>query len=136
MTVDGKEYSLDFLQKNETFSIRWVHSVEKEEWEEFFYVNDDEIFIQSTRFKTFGAGVPNNVGEDSYIKDGWVYMVDINRSIGEVFVVRTGKETKHRFILGEKEVELDEQEAAFHIQPMRLPFIKAMIFTFKTYTNN
>ncbi|MFG6115302.1 DUF1850 domain-containing protein [Halobacillus sp. MO56] len=98
-----------FIQEEESFSIRWVHSVEKEEWEEMFVVEDGQIVLDSTRFKTFGAGVPNDAGEDTFIKDGWVYMTEIYQPIGHQLVTRTGKTTEHRFI---KEDEVFKLEPA------------------------
>lgn len=129
--VDGKINQLHFYEDGELFSLRWVHSVEKEEWEEFFYVQDDKIFIQSTRFKTFGAGVPSHAGKQSFIKNGWVYMTDIHREIGDVLAVRTGKETHHRFIYDGKTVEWEHPEKSYQIQSEKSPLIKAIYYYLK-----
>lgn len=91
------------VQDGTTFSIRWIHSVEVEEWEEFFEVDDRTIFLEATRFKTFGAGVPNDVGEDSFIKDGWLYMTGIHREIGRELLIRAGSNTRHRLIIHNRE---------------------------------
>ena len=91
-----------YLQQENDFSIRWTHSVENEEWEEFFKVEEGQIVLDSTRFKTFGAGVPSDTGEDTFIKDGWVYMTDIHQPIGMELVTRTGKTTDHRVIRGDE----------------------------------
>ncbi|MGM0855002.1 MAG: DUF1850 domain-containing protein [Bacillota bacterium] len=98
-----------FNQKE--FSIRWTHSVEKEDWEEFFYIKDHTITLTSTRFKTFGAGVPDNAGEDTYIKDGWVYMTNIHQPIGDSLRFQTGKNTNHRISLNERTLVLDSQRS-------------------------
>ncbi|WP_051353305.1 DUF1850 domain-containing protein [Thalassobacillus devorans] len=99
-----------FIQNEGSFSIRWIHSVEKEEWEEMFVVEDEEIVLDSTRFKTFGAGVPNDAGDDTFIKDGWVYMTGINQTIGKQLVTRTGKTTEHRFIKGDEVFKLEPSQ--------------------------
>lgn len=103
LIVSSEDEDIDIFYVNDrsTFSIRWIHSVEYEEWEEFFVIKDDDIYLESTRFKTFGAGVPNNVGKDSFLKNGWLYMVGIDRRIGELFI-RAGSTTNHRFVFDEK----------------------------------
>lgn len=92
-------------------SIRWTHSVEKEDWEEFFHIKGSTITLTSTRFKTFGAGVPDNAGEDTYIKDGWVYMTHIHQPIGDSLRFQTGKNTNHRISLNERTLVLDSQRS-------------------------
>ncbi len=110
------------------FSIRWVHSVEKEEWEEFFRLDDEEIIIDSTRFKTFGAGVPSHAGSGSFIKDGWVYMVDIDRPIGETLVIRTGEETSHRLIQKGNELVFPSGSDAYEIKKESLSVFQYAVY--------
>lgn len=63
------------------FTLRWRHSVELEAWEERFVVRGDAIVIASTRFKTFGAGVPAHAGTRTRLVDGWVEMDGIERVV-------------------------------------------------------
>ncbi len=50
------------LDDSKEFTMRWIHSVELEPWEETFRIDDDlEIILDRTRFKAFGAGVPNQL---------------------------------------------------------------------------
>ncbi len=111
-----QEKSMYVIHKGNEFSLRWIHSVEKEEWEEFFVIKDGEIYLDATRFKTFGAGVPNQVGNATYLKDGWVYMVDIDRHIDELFI-RAGSDTNHRLIIHQQAIILSKpnQELAYHL---------------------
>ncbi|MFK3960136.1 DUF1850 domain-containing protein [Guptibacillus hwajinpoensis] len=108
------------------FSLKWKHSVEKEEWEEFFVLKDTEIFLTDTRFKTFGAGVPSDVGTDTFIKDGWVYMTGIHRSIGRSFYFRTGKTTEHRITVDGQSVKL-KANSSYHITVDRLKLFQALL---------
>lgn len=55
------------------FELRWIHSVEKEEWVEVYYLSDNQIMLTETFFKTFGAGVPAE-GEIIPSTDGYVHM--------------------------------------------------------------
>ena len=65
-----------------TFKIRWMHSVEKEDWEEWYRITaGGAIEITGTRFKTFGAGVPAHAGKETHLADGWVVMTGIDRVV-------------------------------------------------------
>ncbi|WP_239495398.1 DUF1850 domain-containing protein [Salinicola halophilus] len=69
------------------FTLRWMHSVEKEDWEEWFSITDDgAIEITGTRFKTFGAGVPSSAGTETHLEDGWVVMTGIDRIVDPLLV--------------------------------------------------
>ncbi|NBI30709.1 DUF1850 domain-containing protein [Chengkuizengella marina] len=121
------EISYKFYTHNfNEFSIRWIHSVELEEWEEFFEIEGTSIMLNSTRFKTFGAGVPSNAGTHSYLKDGWVYMIDINRQIGDELVIQTGNETHHRVYFKDSILELNKVDTAYHIKVEQLKLIDMM----------
>ncbi|MCA0992239.1 DUF1850 domain-containing protein [Pseudalkalibacillus hwajinpoensis] len=108
------------------FSLRWKHSVEKEDWEEFFVLTDTGILLTKTRFKTFGAGVPNDVGSDTFIKDGWVYMSGIQRSIGTSFYFRTGKTTEHRITVDGQSVKL-KANSSYHVTVNQLKLFQALL---------
>ncbi|WP_017754774.1 DUF1850 domain-containing protein [Calidifontibacillus oryziterrae] len=56
-----KVSSLDnaFYFTDKEFSIYWIHSVEKEAWQEFYERQGKDLVLTYTKFKTFGAGVPS-----------------------------------------------------------------------------
>ncbi|RKJ47456.1 DUF1850 domain-containing protein [Butyricicoccus sp. 1XD8-22] len=60
----------------DSFQLKWIHSVEKEEWIETYERTGEELLLSETYFKTFGAGVPSN-GENTELVNGFVKM-DIN----------------------------------------------------------
>lgn len=111
------------------FSLRWTHSVEKEDWEEFFSIEDDEITLTSTRFKTFGAGVPDHAGKDTFIDGGWVYMTKIHQSIGTTLRFQTGKDTNHRFIMKDRTLSLQPQ-TSYQVEVKSVPFYQLVIIKF------
>jgi hypothetical protein len=111
LSYENKNIVVQPVFNQKEFSIRWTHSVEKEDWEEFFHIKGSTITLTSTRFKTFGAGVPDNAGEDTYIKDGWVYMTDIHQPIGDSLRFQTGKNTNHRISLNARTLVLDSQRS-------------------------
>lgn len=70
-----------FLTEDE-FTLKWIHSVEKEEWIELYERDGGELILTETYFKTFGAGVPSD-GEIISSEDGFVHM-RINRHFPEM----------------------------------------------------
>jgi len=68
------------------FALRWMHSVEEEDWIEEFTVIDSHIRVVATRFKTFGAGVPAAAGSATTLEDGWVVMRGIDRVVDPLAV--------------------------------------------------
>ncbi len=70
------------IDKGDTFVMRWIHSVELEPWEEIFVIDDHyEIILDSTRFKAFGAGVPDSAGKRVETKDGFIAFKEINQKM-------------------------------------------------------
>ncbi len=68
------------IHTGDTFVMRWIHSVELEPWEEIFRIDSDyEIILDSTRFKAFGAGVPDSTGKRVETKDGYIAFEEINQ---------------------------------------------------------
>ncbi|MCM3359446.1 DUF1850 domain-containing protein [Psychrobacillus sp. MER TA 171] len=59
--------------KTTQFDLGWIHSVEKEEWIEHYEIDQEQLLLESTKFKTFGAGVPS-IAEDVELVDGYVKM--------------------------------------------------------------
>jgi len=62
-----------YFATSKQLDIGWIHSVEKEEWIEHYEINQDDLILVSTKFKTFGAGVPS-ISEDVELIDGYVQM--------------------------------------------------------------
>ncbi|MGP4074607.1 DUF1850 domain-containing protein [Halobacillus sp. K22] len=108
---EGETEHLFRYREDAEFSVRWTHSVEKEDWEEMFVLEDGVIELTATRFKTFGAGVPNDAGEDTFLKDGWVYMTGITQTIGKELALRTGRETSHRVIYDRHHLDLKKNQS-------------------------
>lgn len=70
-----------FLAEDE-FTLKWIHSVEKEEWLEMYERDGNRLLLTETVFKTFGAGVPSD-GEIISSDDGFVHM-RINQHLSEM----------------------------------------------------
>ncbi|AUJ25057.1 DUF1850 domain-containing protein [Virgibacillus dokdonensis] len=110
-----------FPESEGTFALEWVHSVEKEKWIEKFRVNNCQIFLQSTKFKTFGAGVPAITEQVIKQKNGWL-VVDLHREIGSELVVRTTEINHYKFIFKGKYYPMAASDAPYVIKTERVPF--------------
>ncbi len=69
----------------DSFSIQWIHSVEKEEWIEAYHKTDSGLTLEKTRFKTYGAGVPVT-GPTTLTEDGYIEM-QVQREMEEIRLV-------------------------------------------------
>ena len=74
----GEEYKRTTIHAEDEFTVQWVHSVEKTLWQETLTVNKEgEIVLTETRFRSFGAGVPNEKNGSVYFDDGFLVMTDL-----------------------------------------------------------
>ena len=71
-----------YYLKEKDFALQWIHSVEKEEWLEFYEQDGNSLLLTETKFKTYGAGVSTD-GEIISSEDGYVHM-KIGRSFNEM----------------------------------------------------
>ncbi len=103
---DGEEFLVIPLAESRSFEISWIHSVEREEWQESFIAdpNNGSIRVSATRFRTFGAGVPDDAAH-SYIEDGWVVVRGIDRRV-DPLAIRANVETEHRLVIGNEVYDL------------------------------
>jgi hypothetical protein len=96
------------IKPDDEFTMRWMHSVELQPWEEIFRISDKyHIILDRTRFKSFGAGVPDHAGNKTEIKDGYVVFSGINREMPDL---RYGISdfAKHTFYFKNKNLKLYE----------------------------
>lgn len=68
VAVDGK--SCYFTEAD--FQLRWMHSVEKQWWEEHYQSEPDGLLLTTTYFQAFGAGTPSTEQPASIHKSGYV----------------------------------------------------------------
>ncbi|MEW9500252.1 DUF1850 domain-containing protein [Jeotgalibacillus marinus] len=63
-------------------SIGWRHSVELTPWEETYHVlNSGEFVLESTTFKSYGAGTPDMDGVVEVLSNGYIRLTEIERTI-------------------------------------------------------
>ncbi|WP_227691417.1 DUF1850 domain-containing protein [Psychrobacter aestuarii] len=54
------------------FQLRWMHSVEKQWWEEQYQRQDDGLLLTTTYFEAFGAGTPSTETLAPVQKEGYL----------------------------------------------------------------
>ncbi len=86
------------LQDNH-FTVRWIHSVELTPWEELFQVIDGHIYLEETRFQSFGAGVPDAIGTQSETADGYVTYSGIHQEMPSL-IYGVSPIAQHELLIG------------------------------------
>ena len=91
---------------DKTFTLSWIHSVEKEEWMEFYEVKDNQLLLTHTSFKTFGAGVPSTFadGKDVALDNGFITM-ETDRIFPSLYMA-VSDNVKSTMIIDEKTIPL------------------------------
>lgn len=59
-----------FVEPN--FELRWIHSVEKQWWEEQYQRENDGLLLTTTYFEAFGAGTPATEAVATVKKPGYI----------------------------------------------------------------
>lgn len=99
---------LERIQPNDEFTLKWMHSVELQPWEEIFKIdNQYNIILDRTRFKQFGAGVPDYAGNKTEIKDGYIIFSGINKEMSNI-PYGISSFAKHTFYFKDKQIKLYE----------------------------
>ncbi|SHJ39775.1 hypothetical protein SAMN02745751_02465 [Dethiosulfatibacter aminovorans DSM 17477] len=96
------------ISPGDEFTMRWTHSVELTPWEEIFRIDDEyNMILDRTRFQNFGAGVPDAVGTETYIEDGYLTYGGIDQIV-PILPYGISDFAKHTFIFKDMEYKLYE----------------------------
>ena len=72
-------------QTGSQLSFAWIHSLEKIPWHEYYHVDEHRnLILDVVTFPAFGAGIPEDKGGTTYIKDGLIHMADIRQVFPEL----------------------------------------------------
>lgn len=104
----SKTLFISRVYPGDEFTIRWMHSVELTPWEEIFTIDEKGgIVLDRTRFKAFGAGVPEKAGSKTEVKDGYVIFSGINKKVPDI-TYGISNFAKHTFYFKNNEYKLYE----------------------------
>ena len=91
-------------------TIRFLHSVQKTPVEENLIVNDamNGFVLQSTRYQSFGVGLPFLASEGDFYHDGNYFVMDMERFF-PALTLRTGVGTQLTLTVDGREYRLHEK---------------------------
>lgn len=78
-----EEYARVPLTYGTTITLSWVHSIELTRWSDTFEYTSQGLMLRSTRFSSYGAGMPLDEGS-LRIQDGMFTIEDINREFDAI----------------------------------------------------
>lgn len=79
----------------------WVHSQEKIPWNEYYHVGvDRQLVLDTITFPAFGAGIPEDKGGVTYIRNGLIYMDEIGQPFAELVWLNSHAATRELVLDG------------------------------------
>jgi hypothetical protein len=96
------------IEPGESFTIRYIHSVDISPVYEVFYADEKKgIVIKETYFKMFGAGMGHWPGRGSIVEQsGWTFIKDMNIAIGEFYLRIGAPSVDHTLLIKGQEIQL------------------------------
>jgi len=80
----------------------WIHSLENIPWNEYYQIDENlNLILCTISFTAFGAGIPHDMGNAVYIRDGVIYMTEINQSFHELVWINSSGTTQDILLAGE-----------------------------------
>jgi len=80
----------------------WIHSLEKIPWNEYYHIDENhDLILDSITFPAYGAGIPENKGRVSYVKDGLIHMEEIGQRFSEIVWLNSHTATQEITLAGE-----------------------------------
>lgn len=112
LSVDKKIIFLHIVQPNDTFLLKYLHSIELSDvWERFVIGSDGDLVLKETQFKGQGAGLPSSLspGEKFSRQGDWLMITNMNRRIPRLYW-RIQKPWNDRFRFGnEEEIDMSKK---------------------------
>ena len=86
---------------NSRLLFAWIHSLEKIPWNEYFHIDENRNLVLDTiTFPAFGAGIPEDKGRISYVKNGLIHMGEIDQSFTELVWLNSHMATRELVLDG------------------------------------
>ncbi|QQK78016.1 DUF1850 domain-containing protein [Salicibibacter cibarius] len=83
LTFSSQRSDEVFLQKpveiGDEVEVSWIHSLEHTPWIETFRIDEeDQLILSETRFKSYGAGTPEDTDGTLTVEDGFMIISDLH----------------------------------------------------------
>ena len=101
-TEDGKEYASFPVETGDTFSITFIHSVNKTPVTDFYEIREDGIYVMQTLYYGVGVGVQTQLQEGqtlTYTEDGGMLVSGFNQKMDNLAYV-VGMVSDHTLSIG------------------------------------
>ena len=108
----GEEYARFNLREGGTFSVGFIHSVNKSPVTDYYELREDGIYVVKTVYYGFGAGVQTELEEGetlTYGEDGSMIITGFNRKM-EDLIYFVGTVSDHTMVINEGRE--DEQQVS------------------------
>lgn len=113
----------------EAFELHWIHSIEKEEWYEVYQIDNQELLLEETYFKTFGAGVPNESDAPAEVTEDGFVKYSVNVSYPNLYL-NVSDNVQTKIIQDDEEIllyKIYEPYTAVEISVQYIPLIKRIL---------
>ena len=105
----GEEYARFNLREGGTFSVGFIHSVNKSPVTDFYQITDGKIYVEKTIYYGFGAGVQTEIEEGQtleYGEDGSMIVSGFHKEIPDLLYI-VGTVSDHVLVInGGREISL------------------------------
>ena len=104
----GKIYAQYESEEGATFSVSFIHSVNKSAVEEGYYIKGTDIYLDTCLYSAFGAGVATEIEEGqtlSYTDDGKMFISGFNREMDNLSYI-VGTVSDHILKINDMEISL------------------------------
>ncbi|QDI91734.1 DUF1850 domain-containing protein [Salicibibacter halophilus] len=83
LTFSSQRSDEVFLQEpvetGDEVEVSWIHSIEQTPWIETFQINEEaQLVLSETRFKSYGAGTPEDTDGTLTVEDGFMIISDLH----------------------------------------------------------
>ncbi len=86
---------------NSRLLFAWIHSLEKFPWNEYYHIDENlNLVLDKITFPAFGAGVPEDKGRVSYVRNGLIHMEEIEQSFTELVWLNSHMATRELVLDG------------------------------------
>ena len=103
--TDSKPIFIANAEENLPITINFIHSVQKTPVIEELEFQNGEFVLVRTKYKSQGVGLPFDISDGTFHRDGDWFVFDMNRHFKDL-ELRTGKNTNLTVTIGKKSYEL------------------------------
>jgi len=96
------------ITAEQTFGLRWTHSIHRSAIEEFYRIEDEHIILSEMSFHDYGIGMENDLapGEKLVVQDGLFRILHMNRSFPALHLFTGQVRANHTLLFAGTDIPL------------------------------